>query len=349
MQDIIHLSSIEHYIKILQTKRSLETYLEQMDNDIKIPNNIDNDIRWIIKNKNITKDIENLGEIKIFKTFAKNTIAEGEGLSAAEPGQPSFFTIYARDNEDRQRDAGGDHFHIEFQNQFFGDIKIKIEDTETGIYRVSYVLPYEAKGEGDMHITLLGIPIQGSPFRVTVGKFILRFDPATAANCVVSGDRTTATRLTSYDSTVRGDLPLPVDCFIRAKLTSANDETWVGSLGFGVIPKRVAISSKSYHTPEVAWAIDIDNGKVRSPDTELKVSSLKGTSVQKSFSENCEGRIIGLRFKAGDNGQGGTLNFYLDDKLIEGATLTIPLTYLHSDLVPFFGIYGRCKAVQALN
>jgi len=180
--------------------------------------------------------------------------------------------------------------------------------------------------------------------RKGAGKFLVRFDPSTARNCEVEHEGKSVTRLSSYESSVRGDKPLEDDAYLEVSLSA--DPSWSGSFVFGVIPQSVTVSPTCF-TSE-AWYFDMWHCHTRSLASTTDITALRGTELQKQFSDNCEGRIMGMRFTANPGG-GGRLEWYLDGKPIDGANLVIPSSYKHSELIPFFGIYGRCRAARALE
>jgi len=180
--------------------------------------------------------------------------------------------------------------------------------------------------------------------RKSTAKYLVRFDPATARVIEVSPDGKTATRPSGYDSLVLGDKPLESDSLIEVGLVA--ESSWSGSFILGIIPRASPLPTTCFTS--AAWYLDIWHGSMRSLESTQEVQSLKGTELQRVFNESCEGRIMGMRFVAGSKG-GGRVEWFLDRKPIEGAVLTISEGYNFKDLVPLFGVYGRCRGVRALD
>jgi len=176
-------------------------------------------------------------------------------------------------------------------------------------------------------------------------RFEVRFDSSTARNCTVGNGGKSVTRNGSYESAVRGDIPFnDGDNYIEVELQG--ETSWSGSFVFGVIPKASTVSQTCF-TSE-AWYLDIWHGHIRSLSSTQDVTGLKGNSMQKEFSDNCEGKHLGMLYKASGKG-GGTLSWTLEGAEIAGASVVIPSSYLPENLVPFFGVYGRCRGARIVD
>jgi len=215
--------------------------------------------------------------------------------------------------------------------------------------RILALFTYLAKGGGEKKEGIVPVlPVDLATFsgvpRKSTAKYLVRFDRTTARVIDVSPDGKTATRPSGYDSLVLGETPLESDSLIEVGLVA--ESSWSGSFIFGIIPRSSALPTTCFTSS--AWYLDIWHGSMRSLESTLEVQSLKGTELQRLFNESCEGRIMGMRFVAGAKG-GGKIEWFLDRKPIEGAVLTIAESYTEKNLVPFFGVYGRCRGVRALD
>ena len=101
-------------------------------------------------------------------TCAKNTIAEGSGLESAVAGRKNSFTIIAHDVRKHRRTLGGDLFKgYLVEEDKFRYTELNIEDRGDGSYLATYSMcKYAQPGTYTVGVSLHGVPIHGSPFRV---------------------------------------------------------------------------------------------------------------------------------------------------------------------------------------
>eukprot|EP00457_Paulinella_chromatophora_P004282 gb/GEZN01004294.1/.p1 GENE.gb/GEZN01004294.1/~~gb/GEZN01004294.1/.p1 ORF type:complete len:434 (+),score=67.40 gb/GEZN01004294.1/:54-1355(+) len=170
----------------------------------------------------------------------------------------------------------------------------------------------------------------------------LRFDPASGQNCTVSSEGCTATRSTSYESTIRGNAPLP-DYAVSIRLRLTQETTWSGALVLGAMDQREKITQSVYGAS--AFYLDLWHGQVR----------LSGVSTPRSFHEAAElikmpGVNVDMTMDwAPSPGGGGVLSFTCNGKPISNADLVIPKTQAPGTLVPWFGVYGRTQSIHSLD
>lgn len=93
-------------------------------------------------------------------TCSPDCTATGTGITGGMAGVTATFTIQARDEFANMRTTGGDPFRVLL---IPGVQRISVKDFENGSYLVSYVA--EKGGKYDIAVTLMGINIQGSPFK----------------------------------------------------------------------------------------------------------------------------------------------------------------------------------------
>ena len=98
--------------------------------------------------------------------------AFGPGLGSKGPiqlGPTARFTIVACDVSGTRRRIGGDEFKVVIsprQSAHHLALRVKIHDGTNGAYTVSWTPPFS--GGYLIHITLRGLPIFGTPFKVNV-------------------------------------------------------------------------------------------------------------------------------------------------------------------------------------
>jgi len=191
------------------------------------------------------------------------------------------------------------------------------------------------------------IKVFSSTKRKSAVKFLLRFDPTTARACSVLTDGKSVDRPSGYEASVRADKALEEETFFQVRCRSEN--SWSGSFMLGIMERTSEVNQTCFTS--TAWYCDIWHSTLRSLSSTTEVPSLKGTTLQTGFNDQCEGRIMGLRFKASKGGGkgGGTLEFFLDGQPIDGAVIVIPDSYDYSNLIPWFGIYGRCRGIAVVE
>lgn len=97
--------------------------------------------------------------------------AEGDGLHSATAGAPAHLTVHAIDRFGRQAPRGGHDFAL-FLVGPSDRVEIGGEDSDNGQYALWYRA--EVAGSYEVHLTLAGAHVNGSPFAVTVspGMFV---------------------------------------------------------------------------------------------------------------------------------------------------------------------------------
>jgi hypothetical protein len=105
--------------------------------------------------------------------------AEGDGLSRAIARQQATFTVVAADASGLKLEYGGDVFRVDIRGA--SAVRARVFDNEDGTYTVRYIA--STSGAYDIGISLNGLTLEGSPYRVSV--ITPRPDPT---KCHVSGD-----------------------------------------------------------------------------------------------------------------------------------------------------------------
>ena len=119
------------------------------------------------------------------QTVARNCVVDGDGLVTAMTRTLTAFTIEARNAEGTKQSSGGDRFKVEVRGTSVAHAKVM--DLENGEYKVEY--KPSTSGVYYVSITLNGVPLPNSPFRVEV------LTPAPdPLKCVLSGAALTKAR-----------------------------------------------------------------------------------------------------------------------------------------------------------
>ena len=115
-------------------------------------------------------------------TVAATCVLTGEGLHSAMARQKATFTIEARDVSGNKQQAGGEKFKVSIRGA--SQVRAKVIDKENGDYAVEYKA--STSGSYTVSITLNGVSLPGSPFRLEV------LTPAPdPTKCVLRGDALT--------------------------------------------------------------------------------------------------------------------------------------------------------------
>ena len=119
-------------------------------------------------NNRIEAVIQSAGDISDISTCAANTTATGPGITTANPGRKTTFTIISRDSRKFQRELGGDVFVAKLKPEVGGDeIKVDLKDRKDGTYLAEYTVE-NLCGKMTLSVVLRGAHIKGSPFSVLV-------------------------------------------------------------------------------------------------------------------------------------------------------------------------------------
>ena len=107
-----------------------------------------------------------LGQVVCSCTDPTRSVAEGNGLHAAEVGRETEFTVQTKDSEEKLCYWKYDRVAVNIQSPTEGELEKTIEDSKDGKYTVKYRA--ESVGQLDVVITVNGEPLPCCPLRVQV-------------------------------------------------------------------------------------------------------------------------------------------------------------------------------------
>ena len=107
-----------------------------------------------------------LGQVVCSCTDPTRSVAEGNGLHAAEVGRVTEFTLETKDSEEKLCYWKCDRVAVNIQSPTQGELEKTIEDSKDGKYTVKYRA--ESVGQLDVVITVNGEPLACCPLRVQV-------------------------------------------------------------------------------------------------------------------------------------------------------------------------------------
>ena len=107
-----------------------------------------------------------LGQVVCSCTDPTRSLAEGNGLHAAEVGRETKFTVETKDSEEKLCYCKDDRVAVSIQSPTEGELEKTIEDSKDGKYTVKYRA--ESVGQLDVVITVNGEPLPCCPLRVQV-------------------------------------------------------------------------------------------------------------------------------------------------------------------------------------
>ena len=107
-----------------------------------------------------------LGQVVCRCTAPRRSVAEGNGLHAAEVGRESKFTVETKDVEEKLFYCADDQVAVSIQSPTGGELEKTIEDSKDGKYTVKYRAG--SVGQLDVVITVNGEPLPCCPLRVQV-------------------------------------------------------------------------------------------------------------------------------------------------------------------------------------
>ena len=105
-----------------------------------------------------------LGQVVCSCTDPRRSLAEGNGLHAAEVGRETKFTVETKDSEEKLCYCKDDRVAVSIQSPTKGELEKTIEDSKDGKYTVKYRA--ESVGQLDVVITVNGEPLPCCPLRV---------------------------------------------------------------------------------------------------------------------------------------------------------------------------------------
>ena len=100
------------------------------------------------------------------QTRPEYCVADGAGLSSAEAGKPTTFTIYKQDRFGNPRTRGVDHFYADVQGP--GKWECRVKDERDGSYTVTYTAKVAGTYRLDVGLAPNVGPIAHSPFTIVV-------------------------------------------------------------------------------------------------------------------------------------------------------------------------------------
>ena len=123
-------------------------------------------------NNRIEAVIQSAGDVSDTSTCAANTTATGPGITTANPGRKTEFTIISRDSRKFRRKCGGDIFVVKLKPEVRGnEIKVDLQDLKDGTYLAEYTVDKcKLSGEMTLSVVLRGAHIKDSPFSVLVER-----------------------------------------------------------------------------------------------------------------------------------------------------------------------------------
>ena len=107
-----------------------------------------------------------LGQVVCSCTDPRRSVAEGNGLHAAEVGRENEFTVETKDSEKKLCYCKDDRVAVSIQSPTEGELEKTIEDSKDGKYTVKYRA--ETVGQLEVVITVNGEPLPCCPLRVQV-------------------------------------------------------------------------------------------------------------------------------------------------------------------------------------
>ena len=107
-----------------------------------------------------------LGQVVCSCTDPRRSVAEGNGLHAAEVGRETEFRVETKDSEEKLCYWKYDRVAVSIQSPTEGELEKTIEDSKDGKYTVKYKA--ESVGQLDVVITVNGEPLPCCPLRVQV-------------------------------------------------------------------------------------------------------------------------------------------------------------------------------------
>ncbi|XP_022800961.1 E3 ubiquitin-protein ligase TRIM71-like [Stylophora pistillata] len=106
------------------------------------------------------------GQVIDIYTDASQSSAEGRGLTEAEAGTETNFTVTTRDSKGNQRYNEQDQLTVMIRSQTGEQEEIDIDDCNDGNYTVRY--KPKSFGSRDISVEVNGKPLNGSPWKIQV-------------------------------------------------------------------------------------------------------------------------------------------------------------------------------------
>ena len=123
-------------------------------------------VNYVTNEENLHVRCSVLGRVVCSCTDPTRSVAEGNGLHAAEVGRETKFTLETKDSEQKLCYCNDDQVAVSIQSPTGGELEKKIEDSKDGKYTVKYRA--ESVGQLDVVITVNGEPLPCCPLRVEV-------------------------------------------------------------------------------------------------------------------------------------------------------------------------------------
>ena len=162
--------------EIVQLKKTLQTIFREVNETEPIVHDrrslqtfvfVENEKMYDIV---ISEDIGFL-EKPAYRTKARESLAEGEGLKEGTVGWKAQFNLITRNAERKQGYDQGDRVTVEITDEQEREsvTEVRIDDSKHGIYNISY-FPRD-QGTIKLLVKVNGVHIHGSPFAVIVKPF----------------------------------------------------------------------------------------------------------------------------------------------------------------------------------
>ena len=153
--------------EILQAKLAVIGHCEELLNSDKVDIQKFPYVDYVTNEENLQNvRCSILGQVVCYCTDPTRSVAEGNGLHAAEVGRETEFTLETKDSEEKLCYWKYDRVAVNIESPTEGELEKTIEDSKDGKYTVKYKA--ESVGQLDVVITVNGEPLPCCPLRVQV-------------------------------------------------------------------------------------------------------------------------------------------------------------------------------------
>ena len=162
-------------VEVVQLKKTLQTIFQGVDETEPFVHDRSSPQAFVFVENQKMLDVVNGEEIGFleegYRTKAKESLAEGEGLKEGIVARKAQFNLMTRNAERKQEYDERDRVKVEIEDeQERGCVtQVKIDDNKNGIYKISY-FPRN-QGTIKLLVKVNGEHIDGSPFTVIVKPF----------------------------------------------------------------------------------------------------------------------------------------------------------------------------------
>ncbi|CAH3128233.1 unnamed protein product [Porites lobata] len=161
--------------EVVQLKKTLQTIFQGVDETEPIVHDRSSLQAFVFVENQKMLDVVNGEEIGFleegYRTKAKESLAEGEGLKEGTVGRKAQFNLITRNAERKQWYDEGDRVTVEMRDEQERECvtEVRIDDNKDGIYNIG-CFP-RVQGTIKLLVKVNGVHIHGSPFAVIVKPF----------------------------------------------------------------------------------------------------------------------------------------------------------------------------------